>query len=220
MTCMIISHQCPNYLDPFSICRVRFQVKSTINCIIVLYIGVYCNTWVILLKKKKRKKKKKNMCICETIFKKEREVDLQRILNRYAEKVHILNMIIHLQINLLIHPVHFVHRPRRVVVDSGLNVPGGHPLPFWYGNRRRGNLMIHMNFLGHLRFGRRSGFVMVATLLRVAPFSIMTFFPDLAFFGKSALASGRSSRFWATSIRRLRSALVVIPVTRKAVKKR
>ncbi len=55
MTCMIISHQCPSYLDPFSICRVRFQVKSTINCIIVVYIGVYCNTWVILLKKKKRK---------------------------------------------------------------------------------------------------------------------------------------------------------------------
>jgi hypothetical protein len=70
------------------------------------------------------------MCICETIFKKEREVDLQRILNRYAEKAHILNVIIHLQINLLIHLVHFVHRLRRAVVDSGLNVPGGHPLPF------------------------------------------------------------------------------------------
>ena len=44
--------------------------------------------------------------------------------------------------------------------------------------------MIHVNFLGHLRFGRRKGFIMVATLLRTGPLLHNDLLPRFGLLGK------------------------------------
>jgi hypothetical protein len=61
-------------------------------------------------------------------------------------------------------------------------------------------------------------FILTTTFLGASSLFMTTFFPNFGFLEKSALASGRSSRFCATSLKRLRFALVVIPTTWKGVK--